>query len=348
MRDQRVLNFKVGIFVLISLGIFLVFIFVLGGESGLFKRTYKVQTSFTNTTGLSQGAAVRLSGVLIGSVKEIQFPTNPDDNFIVVVMEVNEEGIRRIGPDAIATIRTEGLLGDKYIEIIKGTKEVSKEIPEVVQITSYTPPQLEKLLGQSEELVDNIIGISQSLDKIVKGFGKEENLENINAIIASTRKTVEAIETEPSLLHTLIYGQRKKSGKGFDQNTLEKFDETIGMVNDLLTEIRTGDGALNAALYDEKLRQELVETIANINSAAEEIGGKDGVASDLKETISNFRKISESLAGGDGTLGALLIDPTVYDQLKGVLGEADRSRFVRAAVRYLIEQNRTKESDQKK
>ncbi len=348
MRDQRVLNLKVGIFVLISLIIFLVFIFTLGGESGLFKRTYKVQTSFTNTTGLSQGAPVRLSGVLIGSVKEIQFPEKPDENFIIVLMEVNEEGIKRIGPDAIATIRTEGLLGDKYIEIIKGT-EVLKEIPKVVQITSYTPPQLEKLLGQSEELVDNIISISRSMDKVVKAFGKEENIENINATIASIKNSVQAVETEPGLLHALIYGRKKKLGRGFDKNTLEKFDETVTMVNDLLTEIKNGDGALNAAFYDENLRKQLMQTIKNINSAAEEIGGEHGVASELKETISNFRKISESLAGGDGTLGALLIDPTIYDQLKELLGEADRSRFVRAAVRYLIDnQKKEPESVQKK
>jgi len=347
MRDQRILNLKVGIFVLLSLVIFIVFIFALGGESGLFKRTYKVQTSFTNTAGLSQGAAVRLSGVLIGSVKEIQFPENPDDNFIKVLIEVNEEGIRRIGPDAIATIRTEGLLGDKYIEIIKGTREVPKEVPKVVQITSYTPPQLEKLLGQSEELVDNVIGISQSLDKIVKGFGKEENIENINATIASIRNTVQAIENEPGLLHSLFYGKKKKSGEGFDENTLEKLDVTVTMLNQLLTEINSGEGALNAALYDENLRKQLVETITSINTAAQEIGGEGGVASELKETMSNFRKISESLAGGDGTLGALIIDPTIYDQLKGLLGQADRSKFVRAAVRYLIE-NKSRESDQSK
>jgi phospholipid/cholesterol/gamma-HCH transport system substrate-binding protein len=347
MRDQRVLNFKVGLFVLISLVVFLAFIFALGGEGGLFKRSYSVQTSFTNTAGLSQGAAVRLSGVLIGSVKEIHFPENPDENFIVVSMEVNEDGIKRIGSDSIATIRTEGLLGDKYIEIIKGTKEVPKEIPKVTQITSYTPPQLEKLLGQSEELIDNIMGISQSLDKIVKGFGKDENIENINSIIASINKTVEAIETQPGVLHSLIYAKKKKSGNGFDQNTLERFDEAITMVNELLVEIRSGNGALNAFLYDDKLREQLVETIASINSAAEEIGGQEGITSDLKETMSNFRRISESLADGEGTLGALLIDPTIYDQLKGVLGEADRSRFVRAAVRYLIE-NKSTESDQKK
>src|SRR3972149_5353071 len=106
MRDQRILNLKVGIFVLLSLVIFFVFIFALGGESGLFKRTYKVQTSFTNTAGLSQGAAVRLSGVLIGSVKEIQ------KALCLFYLCRNLLNIRyyslnlRIQPYAIATIRT--------------------------------------------------------------------------------------------------------------------------------------------------------------------------------------------------------------------------------------------------
>src|SRR5579885_3384064 len=97
MKNQRVINLKVGIFVLISLLIFMVFIFALGGKSSLLKKTYKIRTSFTNTAGLSEGAPVRLSGLRIGSVKEIKFPENPDNNFIVVTMEVNEEGIRRIG-----------------------------------------------------------------------------------------------------------------------------------------------------------------------------------------------------------------------------------------------------------
>ncbi len=61
---------------------------------------------------------------------------------------------------------------------------------------------------------------------------------------------------------------------------------------------------------------------------------------ELKETMSNFREISEMLKGGEGTLGALLIDPSVYDSLKGILGEAQRSRFVRAAVKYFTEQEK--------
>ncbi|MGH7806521.1 MAG: hypothetical protein ACRENT_00320, partial [Thermodesulfobacteriota bacterium] len=83
------------------------------------------------------------------------------------------------------------------------------------------------------------------------------------------------------------------------------------------------------------------------NSAVQAIRSESGILPDLKETVSNFREISERLEGGEGTMGALINDPTLYDNLKGVLGEAERSRFVRAAVKYLIE-NQNKEADQKK
>ncbi len=331
MKNQRVINLKVGIFVLISLLIFMVFIFALGGKSSLLKKTYKIRTSFTNTAGLSEGAPVRLSGLRIGSVKEIKFPENPDNNFIVVTMEVNEEGIRRIGSDAVATIRTEGLLGDKYIEILRGTTPLPERLPNVVTIKSYTPPELEKLLGQSEELVNNITSISQNLDELVKAFSKEENIENISKTIASLRRTLEGIEAE------------QKSS----QTTLKKIDSAVTSLNTLLAEVKTGKGVLNALVYDKNLRDKLDQAIANVNSAAEEIGGESGIAAELKETLSNFREISEKLNGGEGTLGALINDPALYDEVKGLVGQSQRSKFVRTAVRYLIN-NKGKGLDQKK
>jgi phospholipid/cholesterol/gamma-HCH transport system substrate-binding protein len=340
----RALSLKVGLFVITSVVIFFIFVFVLGGEQNFLKKTSKIQTSFTNVAGLAEGAAVRLSGLKIGSVKEIQFPEEPDKDFIVVVMEVREEGIKRIGPDAVATIRTEGLLGDKYIEILRGSKEPPKEIPETLQISSYTPPEFQKLLGQSEELIDNIIDISKSLDKIVKAFGKEENIENISRTIASVRRSVEAIENRPGLLHTLIYGKKDKSGKDLE-NTLDKLDAAITSLDSLLNDIKSEEGVLTALIYDEKLREKLDSALTNIDEVTAEINSEDGILPQLEETVSNFREISERLEGGEGTLGALINDPTVYDNLKGVLGEAERSRFVRAAVQYLIE-NQRKDTNQ--
>jgi phospholipid/cholesterol/gamma-HCH transport system substrate-binding protein len=331
MKNQRAINLKVGIFVLVSLFIFVVFVFALGRESTFFKKSFKVQTSFTNTAGLSEGAPVRLSGLRIGSVKEIKFPESPDNNFIIVSMDVTQEGIRRIGSDAIATIRTEGLLGDKYIEILKGTTNLPEKIPDVVRIKSYTPPELEKLLGQSEELVNNITSISQNLDELVKAFNKEENIQNISKSLASLRRTLDGIEAE------------QKSS----ETTLKKIDSAVAALNVLLAEVKTGNGVLNALFYDKNLRAKLDQAIANVNSVAEEIGGDGGIATELKKTVSNLKEISEKLNGGEGTLGALINDPALYDEVKGLVGESQRSKFVRTAVRYLID-NKGKESDQKK
>lgn len=311
----------------------------------LFKRRYNLDTSFTNTAGLSEGASVRLSGVRIGSVKKVEFPHDPDINLIKVIMEVSEEGMRRISPDSVATIQTEGLLGDKYIEIVRGKKGPPKQIKNDTQIKSYTPPQVQELIGQSGQLIDNIINISKSLDKIVEGFGKQENIENINKTIASLSRSAEAIEislkaiqNNRGVLHTLIYGGRDESGKGFDQATLEKIDETVTNLNDLMAQIRKGPGVFHTLLYDKKLSTDLDSTFSSISSASSEIGGEDGAAAELRKAATNFREITEMLKGGEGTLGALLIDPTVYDNLKGVLGQADRSRFVRAAVKYLLDE----------
>lgn len=343
--DQRALKLKVGFFVLVTFVILVIFVFIFGGEKVLLKRTYKLNTSFTNTAGLTEGAAVRLSGVRIGSVKEVEFPEDPDINLIKVIMEVSEEGIRRITPDSVATIQTEGLLGDKYIEIIRGKKEPPEQIQDNTQIKSYTPPQVQELIGQSGQLIDNIINISKSLDKIVKAFGKQENIENINKMIASLSRSAEAIEgslkaieSNGGVLHALIYGGRDKSGRGFDEQTLSEIDETVANLNDLVARIKDGPGVFNALIYNKKLSEDIDDTLSNISSASSEIGGEDGAAAELRKAAENFREITEMLKGGEGTLGALLIDPAVYDNLKGLLGQADRSRFVRAAVRYLLDE----------
>ncbi len=318
---------------------------MLGGDNKFFTRNYKVQTSFTNVAGLSEGASVRLSGVRIGSVKEIKFPKEIDKNFIVVLMNVKEDGVRRIGTDAIATIKTEGLLGDKYIEIIKGSKESPKEIKDIFKINSFNPADITKLLDQSDELIGNIINISESLDEIVKAFGKEENINNISDTIASFRNTIEAIEKEDGILNSLIYGVKNK--KADDKNTLEKLDETIALLNGLLTEIKSGNGLLTALLFEEDLKIKVDNAISNIEKAAESIGNDSGIASDLRDTVANLKSISGKIDQGEGTIGAMINDPLLYDKLNTILGEAERSRFIRATIKYMIEQKIKREQEEK-
>lgn len=343
MKNQKAVNFRVGLFVLIAASIFVLVIFFLSGEQSYFEKSYTLETSFKNTAGLIKGASVRLSGVRIGSVTNIDFASEPVGQKVInVKMQVNREGMERLSPDATATIKTEGLLGDKFIEIIPGEQPPIAVIPETMHIESQTPVAFDTIIGQSGDLLSNIISISESLDKIVKGIGEGKNLDNINKTIASVKsssealqRNMEAIEKGNGILNTMIYGPRDRAGNKIDQNTLVKLNNTVSKLDKLLDEINNGDGTIHALVYDKELTGDVDGTIANINTASNE----------LRETMANFREISEMLRGGEGTLGALLIDPSVYDSLKGVLGEAERSRFVRAAVRYLVDQEKENKAD---
>ncbi len=348
MRNQKIINFRVGLFVLITVSLFTLIVFFLSGEQRFFEKSYTLKTSFANTAGLIKGAAVRLSGVRIGAVTKIDFAPHPDsDKVISVTMKVNKEGMERLNPDAKATIRTEGLLGDKYIEILPGDQPPLAHLPDIFEIESQTPIEFASIIGQSGDLLSNIISISESLDKIVKGFGKDENMKNISKTIASLKasseaiqENLEAIKNSNGILNTMIYGPKDASGKKIGENTLIKLNKTITKLDKVLDEVNRGDGTLHALIYDRNLTDEIDGTMSNIKIASEKLNGENGVITELQETMSNFREISEMLRGGEGTLGALLIDPSVYDSLKGILGEAERSRFVRAAVQYLIDQEK--------
>ena len=352
MRNQRVLNFRVGLFVLITLSLFVLILFFLTGEQRFYEKSYTLTTSFTNTAGLIKGAAVRLSGVRIGAVTDIEFTPNPvGDKVIMVRMKISRDGMSRINPDAKATIRTEGLLGDKFIEVIPGVEKPMAKLPDSLDIESQTPIEFASIIGQSGDLLANIISISESLDKIVKAFGQEENINNISKTLASLRasseaiqKNLEAIEHNDGILNTMIYGEKDKSGKS-DENALIKLNKAVTKLDNMLSQIDKGDGTLHDLVYNKELSSDINSTVANLKNATANLNGQDGVITELKETMSNFREISEMLRGGEGTLGALLIDPSVYDSLKGILGEAERSRFVRAAMKYFIEQEKAGQAE---
>ncbi|MEM4658454.1 MAG: MlaD family protein [Candidatus Methanosuratincola sp.] len=343
MRSDLGANFKVGLFITAALVLFAVFVFGLSAERAIFKKTYIVKTSFPNTAGLLEGAAVKLSGVRIGTVYSIEFPKDPSLRYVTVVMKVRGEGMRRITSDSKAAIKTEGLLGDKYIEIIPGEERLPEKLPAELAIGSYSYPEYDVILGQSEELIDNLISISQGLREMVGGFKQEENLKNITSIISSLRNTLVEIEKGDGALHTLIYGSKDETGRQVKSNVLERLDVTLTELNGMLSDFRGSRGLLYSLVYDERLKKNVEGSIESLNSALSEFSGEEGIASQLKIAARNFRAISERLEGGEGTLGAFLVDPQLYDQLKGVVGQAERSKFVRGAVRYLIERRREQE-----
>src|SRR5574340_144230 len=107
---------RLGVFIVATLLILFAGVFLIGGKRFLFRRTYRLQAEFQNVAGLNNGAAVRVGGIHLGTVKYISLPGGPGGK-LTVVMDMANSTKSIIRQDSVATIKTEGLLGDKYVDI---------------------------------------------------------------------------------------------------------------------------------------------------------------------------------------------------------------------------------------
>ena len=277
MKKERSAQLKVGIFVLASIAIFVYGVFTISGQEELFEKEYRVKTYFDNSAGLLEGAYVRLSGVGVGSVSTIRFSDDPSLGKVQVVMEISKRALSRISKDSHATIKTEGLLGAKFVEIVPGSGESIGKARDGIVIRGYTSPEMQEIISQSEEFVTNLTAISRNLDKIVESFADETNPGNA-------------------------------------RNTLLAMQESFRTISGTIQAVEKQEGFLHTLIYDEQF------------------------AADMRSFSRNLAEVSRMIREGEGSLGALVVDPSVHDALKGVLGEAERNRFVRSAVRYMIEE----------
>src|SRR5207253_1404235 len=117
--------FRLGAFIFATLLIFAIGVFMIGNREFLFKSTYHLKADFDNVKGLNDGADVRVGGIHKGTVKRIDLPPRPDQKVTVLMdLDTGTRGILK--KDSVASIRSEGLVGDKYVEISFGSKDGEK------------------------------------------------------------------------------------------------------------------------------------------------------------------------------------------------------------------------------
>jgi outer membrane protein OmpA-like peptidoglycan-associated protein len=129
--------FRLGIFIVATVLILVAGVFLIGDKRFLFRRTYRLEAEFQNVAGLNNGADVRVGGIHLGTVKHISLPGGPSGK-LAVVMDMANSTKNIIRQDSVATIKTEGLLGNKYVEISFGS-EKAPEIESGAIIKGETP-----------------------------------------------------------------------------------------------------------------------------------------------------------------------------------------------------------------
>jgi phospholipid/cholesterol/gamma-HCH transport system substrate-binding protein len=346
-RDRR-LEIKVGIFVILGIVGLVVILGVLGSEENLFEENYVLHASFSDISGLREGAAVRLAGLDVGIVTEIEFPSDISEKQIYVHMRVAQRFSERIRRDSVAEIKTQGVLGDKYISLSLGTPP-NDEHNYDAWLKSKDP---EDLLAGVSTIKENIVSITDQIDVALKGEDGANAGQSIVQILESLRNIVTEVEDGKGLIHALVYD--RKAARDLE-DALASIDTAAQSIQAITTEIEQGDGTIHALIYDDQI-SDLVTSLEsaadNLDAVVVDIREGDGVIHSLiytdegKNLIANLtdasddiRQVTESIKEGEGTLGALIADPTVYEDVKTLLGGAKRNKILRSYVRDTIRRN---------
>lgn len=266
MRKGRDIELKVGIFITVGLALVLVSILVLGSSESVFIRKNNYTAHFSNVEGLVTGAKVVIGGLQVGIVSEVNF--DPAHRDIQVVMEVARAQADWVRKDSTVLIATQGVLGDKYMEISRGADD-QPVLPPSSELPLGTAGGLTQFFSKSDQLLASLQDIAGSVDRLLKTFE---------------------------------YGHRS-----------EIFFEGMS---------KTAHNLSNAS---DRLNQE----IADVH---------------LKTASKSLNAILEKINDGTGTLGALVNDPGLYDDVKALLGGANRNRVMRNLVRQTIRKNEEDEA----
>jgi phospholipid/cholesterol/gamma-HCH transport system substrate-binding protein len=186
---------RLGAFIVATLAILVTGIFIIGGKQYLFSSTYQLKAQFDNVVGLDAGADVRVGGVHSGTVHNIVLPHKPGEK-VTVVMDLGKTTHEIIKQDSVATIETEGLLGNQFLAISFGSAG-SGNVRNGDTIASLPPLEMSDLLQKTSGILDS------SQQAIQNATRAAANLDSISAKIDKGQGTAGALVNDKALYNNL-------------------------------------------------------------------------------------------------------------------------------------------------
>jgi len=273
----------VGIFIFIALAIFIAGVLTLGGQNKTFANTFTVRAIFNDVDGLQAGNNVWLSGVKVGTIKKISFISNAQ---VEVTINIEEKYQQYIHKDSKAKIGSDGLIGNKIIEIYGG-------MPQSPVAQTGDVLGVEKALSMDDMLVTlqennkNILAITTDFKEVSKGIAAGQGT------LGKLLKDEGIVNQVESMLVSL-------------RSTSAKADAMVADLADYTSKLQAKGSLTNNLITDTVVFSRLRSTMTQVEQASQ-------TANTL---IEDLRKTSQRLNATDGAVGVLLNDTEAAAQLK--------------------------------
>ncbi len=326
---------RVGLFVLVGLSVLAAGIFYVTG-AGTIGPKYRLVTYLPEVSGLASGAPVRLDGVEVGNVESTRLAPRvagkgrERNRNIEIVMRVGKKYEDDILTDSAASLVTEGLLGNRYVNITRGITGVPlKDMQEVpgheekamAQVVERSADVLANLQALSEEIQDMIHGIRQGKGTLGKLLTDEQAYNHLNNILSKGDAMVTNVQAGQGTLGKLVSSDE----------LYNKVDKGVDNVNLILTDVRSQKGTIGKLLNDPSLYDEFKQAATNGNAMIGDVrAGKgtlgkfvtdDTLYTKMKESSENVANATAKLNDNTTTVGKMFSDPKLYDSLSGLTGD---------------------------
>lgn len=263
---------RLGIFIFLGVALLVLAIFLIGQKNALFSSTFTVNAYFKDVQGLRTGATVRLSGINVGSVNNINI-VNDTTGRVKVSMELQTDIRRFIRTNTKATIETEGLVGSKVVVLKIGSSN-AEQVKDGGYIQSEEPLGFSAIVAQTEGIMQYTKNmtrdLSEILGKVNKGEGSIGKLINNDELYNNASNLT--MQADSSLKNitaelTRITGLFDTLGVGV-KDVVDNVDKTVVEAKGLINNVKKGQGLLGALMVKGKLDSTVSSTLENIHQTS--------------------------------------------------------------------------------
>lgn len=281
MAESTNRNIRLGIFVISGTLLLVLALYLIGNKQNLFGSTVRVSARFYNVDGLMQGNNVRFAGIDVGTVESVEIE---NDSTVRVSMVIEEDVRKFIKKNSIASVGTDGLMGNKLVNI-NSAATTGQEIEEGDELRTQRPIEMDEMVRTLNVTNENIRIITGNLRSITDKINSRNSLWSI-------------------LMDTLVADNIRSTVVNLKLTSGQALTVT-GDLRELTSSVKAGKGTLGALVMDTTISGKIRQTVVNLQKVSDTTAILTG----------NISEIVRGLKNGKGSLGLLLTDTTVVHNL---------------------------------
>ncbi|MCX6130426.1 MAG: MlaD family protein [Proteobacteria bacterium] len=256
---------NLGVFILSVCVVIGLLVVIAGDKFSVFKRSRNFKALFDNTSGLVQGAPIRIGGVEVGRVAKIVIESRPKGLAISATLRIDSPYFELISHDASVGLDTQGLLGDKFIALNPGTATMDGALVEGAMIQTRAVEGLARVMVKTSDIVDTVSSTAQKIDTFVSGLPDRDLMKATTADFTESARAIRLLIGQLGAKDSLFSTLNDPQSQAILKRSLLSLESAAVHSDSIAKKIDSGQGTIGALVNDRTLYEDLRSILGHVD-----------------------------------------------------------------------------------